>query len=239
MPNAITRSRGQVVDYTPSSAVSPGDIIDLGDMLAVSPLAIAASALGSVQLAGEFDLVKDDDSGPVFALGEPVFWDVVNSTAIKTNAWASGCVFFGCCTKAAATGDATVRARLDPRALPAWLQGRVWEDVDISGGSKTLDAEDVGKVMNVTVGDAANVVTLPATVIGYIYVVRCGTTGQRVAISPNLNDKLAGANSAGVDNKDMILAAATSRAGDYIVLVADGSVGYYIAASRGVWAAEA
>ena len=62
--------------------------------------------------------------------------------------------------------------------------------------------------MNVTVGHATNVVTLPATAAGLQYVIRCGASGQRVAVSPAAADKIMGADLAGVDDKDRILAAA-------------------------------
>jgi hypothetical protein len=66
-------------------------------------------------------------------------------------------------------------------------------------------AQDVGNVMNVTVGHATNVVTLPATAAGLQFVIRCGTSGERIAVSPEAADKIMGADLGGVDDKDRMI----------------------------------
>lgn len=237
MAKATFVKEGLAIPYTPVAAVSAGDIVDLGDIIGIAKTPIAAAALGALAIEGEFDFLKSGSTGPVFAIGDPVFWDYVNSLAVKTGF--DGCLFLGTATAAAGTSDTTVRAELRPHGLPASMQGKLWEDVTLAGGSKTLDIEDVGKVMNVTVGHATNVVTLPATAAGSAFLVRCGAAGQRVAISPQAADKVMGPDITGVDNKDRILAAATSHAGDYAFLAADSGNGFLILAQRGVWTNEA
>lgn len=227
---------GLSINYTPATAVAAGDIVDLGELVGVAKVPIEANALGALSVEGVFGVVKSGSAGPVFAVGEPVFWDTVNQLAVRTGA--SGCILLGVCVAAAGASDTSVRARLRPHGIPAAFHGLIWEDVDISSASKVLDKEDLGKVMNVTVGHATNVVTLPATYAGARYVVRCGANGQRVALSPAAADKVMGPDLAGVDNKDRILAAATSRQGDFVVLGGDGVDGYYINAQRGVWSNE-
>jgi len=232
--NAIRVQEGQSIDYTPAAAVDACAIVDLGELLGVAARAIAASALGALDVEGVFDVLKDGTTGPVFEIGDAVFWDAVNSLAVRTGG--SGCLYFGSCVEAAGTNQAWVRAKLMPHNLPGCMAAMLWEDVTLAGGSKTLAIGDVGKVMNVTVGHAANVVTLPAIAAGLSFAIRCGTTGQRVAVSPQAADKLMGANLAGTDDHDQILAAATSRKGDYIVLSYGSADGYLIRAARGVWA---
>jgi predicted RecA/RadA family phage recombinase len=232
--NAIRVREGKRINYTPSAAVDAGAIVDLGEMLGVAERAIAASAVGALTIQGEFAVIKDGTSGPIFAIGDAVFWDTVNSLAVRTGG--SGCLYFGTCTVAAGTNDATVRALLQPRNLPGKMAGMLWEDVTLASADKTLDIQDCGKVMNVTVGHATNVVILPSVAAGLGWIVRCGTTGQRVAISPDALDKIMGPDIAGVDDTDYILAAATSRKGDYIVLDYGGATGWIIRAKRGVWA---
>lgn len=235
---AKTVQDGRKINYTPSAAVDAGDIVELGGLVGVAERAIAASAVGALTLEGVFDVLKDGTTGPVFAIGDHVYWDSVNSLAVRTGG--SGCWYLGTCVEVAAgTDDARVRVRLAPHDLPAALQDKLWEDVTLAGGSKTLDIEDVGKVLNVTVGHATNVVTLPSVAAGLGFVVRCGTTGERVAIDPAAADKIMGADLAGVDNKDRILAAATSRKGDYCSLDYGSADGWLVRAERGVWAAEA
>jgi len=228
---------GRKIKYTPSAIVATGAIVDLGNLLGVAERAIAASAVGALDTEGVFDLTKSGAAGPVFAIGDAVFWDTANSLAVRTGG--SGCVYFGPCTVAAGASVALVRVRLAPQSLPGWMADLLWEDVTLAGGSKTLDIEDCGKCMNVTVGHATNVVTLPAVAAGFSFLVRCGATGQRVAISPNAADKIMGPDIAGVDNKDQILAAATSKMGDYMFLQYGSADGYLIRAKRGIWAAEA
>jgi predicted RecA/RadA family phage recombinase len=234
--DAIRRTDGTKINYTPAGAIAAGEVVDLGDILGVAERAIAAAAVGALSLEGEFSILKSGSTGPVFAVGDAVFWDTVNSLAVRTGG--AGCLYVGTCTAAATTSETTVRTLLAPQSLPGLLADMLWEDVDISGGSKTLDIEDVGKVLNVTVGHASNVITLPAVAAGLGFCVRCGTAGQRVAISPNASDKIMGADLAGTDNKDQILAAATSRKGDYIAFDYLSADGWGIRARRGVWAAE-
>lgn len=232
--NAIRVREGTKINYTPSAAVGAGDIVDLGEILGVAEEAIAASAVGALAIEGEFKLIKDGTTGPVFVIGDAVFWDSVNELAVRTGG--SGCLYFGTCSEAAGTNQAWVKASLQNDNLPGSMAGMLWEDVTLAGGSKTLDIQDCGKVMNVNVGHATNVVTLPVVAAGLGYVVRCGATGQRVAISPNSADRIMGADLAGTDDHDQILAAATSRIGDYIALDYGSADGWLVRAARGVWA---
>lgn len=232
--NAIRVREGKKINYTPSAAVDAGAIVDLGELLGVAKRAIAASAVGALAIQGEFDLIKDGTTGPVFEIGDAVFWDTVNSVAVRTGG--SGCLYFGTCTVAAGTNEATVRALLHLTNLPGKMANALWEDVDISGADKTLAITDCGKVLNVTVGDGTNVIILPSVVAGMGWIIRCGTAGERIAVSPAALDKIMGPDIAGADNTDYILAAATSRKGDYIVLDFGSADGWMIRAKRGVWA---
>lgn len=234
MVKALFVQDGCAIDYTPAAAVAAGDVVSLGALIGIAKSPIDASKVGALAIEGVFDFLKSGSAGPVFAIGDAVHWDTVNGLATRTGG--SGHLFLGTAIAAAATGDTTVRVRLAPHGLPAWLQGKLWEDVSLAGGSKTLDAEDVGKVLNVTAGHASNVITLPATGAQYrSFVVRVATDGQRVAVSPNASDKIMGPDIAGVDDTDMILAAATSKVGDYLALGYGGTDGWQIDGRRGVF----
>ena len=91
---------------------------------------------------------------------------------------------------------------------------------------------------NVVTADAT--ITLPATAAGIGLWLVCGADGVRVTVSPNASDKflidVAGA--AGSDNKDIILASATSKKGDYVKLLGDGSNGWNILELAGTWVDE-
>ena len=156
---------------------------------------------------------------------------VTNNNLIIGNASNEGSLLATGATGRALIAAANVNAAQDVTG-PGPLQGLVSEDVD---DDKTLDAEDVGKIMNVTV--TSKTVTLPATAIGLRYAIRCGTAGIALAVSPNASDKIMGPDLAGDNNKDRLLA--TGALGDYIVLVADGVDGWYVHHERGTWTAEA
>lgn len=235
MPKAVFVQEGNLLDYTPAAAVAAGDVVVLDDLIGIAKTPIEAAKPGALAVTGVFDVEKDDDAstGTVFLADQPVYWDTDAQQASPTAG-----VLMGVALAAAAKTDSTVRVRLSQNAVPPALVNKVLESVTLASASKTLDAQDVGKVMNVTVGHATNVVTLPATAAGLQYVIRCGASGQRVAVSPAAADKIMGADLAGVDDKDRILAAADSVAGDYLHLVADGVNGWFVVAERGKWTAE-
>jgi len=104
---------GRLIDYTPGSAVDDGEVVEIGNLVCVAPKAIAASALGAVDVGGVYDVRKKESV--TFAAGAPVFWDndetpygggsgtgaaVSNSAAGK---------YMGVCVKAAAGTDYSVR----------------------------------------------------------------------------------------------------------------------------------
>lgn len=113
-------------------------------------------------------------------------------------------------------------------------------NVETVSADKTLDAGDSGVTQLVTAD--AKVITLPATVLGLSYTIVNGSLGYGdilVTISPNAADKIIGAGSTGTDNKDLLNTKATACPGDYVKLVGDGSLGWYVAEIAGTWAFQA
>jgi predicted RecA/RadA family phage recombinase len=232
---ATTVAKGDSIDYTPAADVAAGAIVFLGDIVAIATSALAAGVLGALAVEGVFAFAKDDTSGPVFAQGDPAFWDSANSQAVAV--CGAGMRRLGTVVTAAGASDSTVRIKInDDIALPAVLQRRVWEEVAIN---KTLDAEDVGKVMLVTVD--AVVITLPSTAAKMAFVIANGGADGAVglSVSPAAIDKIMGADLPGVDNKDRINTKATARRLDYVSIFGDAVDGYVVEAERGIWAAEA
>lgn len=113
--------------------------------------------------------------------------------------------------------------------------------------NKTLDASDSGKIF--LMATDAKVYTLPATEIGLVYTFfNSGSDGNNIiTISPNSSDAIHGTITlaasvvvlSGTDDKDVINTKASSTTGDSITLVGDGSVGWFVQASTGIWASEA
>ena len=158
--------QGNTIDYTPSSVVASGAVVVQGELVGVANLDIPADVLGSLTITGVFDV---DKGASVFTAGQAVYWDAAGELASPDGSVGK---LMGVATLAAATGDSTVRVRLvqDPgqtEVLPPCMVDKTFEDVD---DNKTLDAEDVGKVINVTAD--AKTITLPATAAGLEFVIR-------------------------------------------------------------------
>jgi predicted RecA/RadA family phage recombinase len=232
---AVNVARGDSIPYTPAADLSAGVPVFLGDVVGIPTSTILAGIIGALAIVGIFGFAKDDTSGPVIAAGDPVFWDAANSQA--TNLGAAGFKRIGTATEAAGASTAVVNVRInDGVTLPAALQNKVWEAVAVN---KTLDAEDVGKVMLVT-ADAV-VITLPATAAKMAFVIANGGADGAVglSVSPDAADKIMGADLAGVGNKDRINTKATAKRLDFVSIFGDAVDGYVVEAERGTWAAEA
>jgi hypothetical protein len=105
--------------------------------------------------------------------------------------------------------------------------------VTARAASATLAIGDVGVVQNCT---ATVTLTLPSTVVGYIYPIRVGKEGITVSVSPAAADKIAGNGFTAADDKDAI--ATNQPAGSMIVLVGDGVNGWFFEKVHGTWTRE-
>jgi predicted RecA/RadA family phage recombinase len=99
---------GDLIDYTPSSAVAAGDVIQVGKIVTVAPRPIAANKLGAVAVEGVWALPKPTGAGTDYAQGSKVYW--YNSQAVTG---VTG-VQAGYTVVAAATTDTTVKVLLLP-----------------------------------------------------------------------------------------------------------------------------
>jgi predicted RecA/RadA family phage recombinase len=98
---------GDLVDYTPGSAVSAGDVVVLNDLVTVAVRPIPANKLGAVAVEGVFKLPKA--SGAI-GQGAIVYWD---STASNVTTTATGNKRAGKAAAAAASGDTVVPVLLN------------------------------------------------------------------------------------------------------------------------------
>ena len=115
--------------------------------------------------------------------------------------------------------------------------GKLYET--LSAATKTLDAQDTGKIIFCTI---TTVVTLPvtATALAGVTLVNMAAFGvAQISADPAAADKIMGPDLAGVDNKDLINTLATAQRGDYITLTAGHADGYVVNNIKGIWAAEA
>ena len=63
---------GKAIDYTPANAVIAGQVVELGTIPLVAPVAIPAGVLGALSCDGVFDVPKTSDA---FTAGDTVYWD--------------------------------------------------------------------------------------------------------------------------------------------------------------------
>lgn len=98
-----------MVDHTPSSGVSAGDVIVVGDGIRIAHSDIAANRLGALAIAGGvYDLPKATGGGTAMSEGKMAYWDNGNTQATETSV---DTIFAGTIVADAADGDATVRVR--------------------------------------------------------------------------------------------------------------------------------
>ena len=72
---------GEVIDYTPSSAVDAGAVVVQGELVGVAIQDIAADTLGSLRVAGILNFPKASGVGTAITAGASVYWDVGDSVA--------------------------------------------------------------------------------------------------------------------------------------------------------------
>ena len=104
---------GKSIDYTPSSAVSAGDVVVLNDLVAVARKGIAAGELGALAVEGVFDFPKDTGTSTGIAVGKVVYWDVADQEA-KEDDESGANERIGITVAAASDSASTVRVKLDP-----------------------------------------------------------------------------------------------------------------------------
>jgi len=128
MSEAIYRQNGGQQDYTPSSAATAGQVLQLNDgRAAVVKTDLAASAKGAVYTAGIFDVLSA--SSTAFSVGDRVYWDYSADLAI-TEAEAIGEDFYiGTAVVAKVAYELAVRTDLNasPVVTGRALQSRVYE----------------------------------------------------------------------------------------------------------------
>ena len=109
-------------------------------------------------------------------------------------------------------------------------------------GNKTLVASDTGKTYFVKRG--TSIFTLPATAVGlsYTFAYIGNNADGQIQVSPVAADGIAAVGSA-VVNKDLILATATTKKGDWVTICsgvgATGVTAWFVSAHRGVLTKEA
>jgi predicted RecA/RadA family phage recombinase len=99
--------KGKLLDHTPASAVAAGGVVVIGDIVAVAPRPIAASALGAIAVDGVFALPVST-TGVTGAQGSVIRWYATSGVAHATTG-----VVAGVLAKDRAAADMTVDVLLN------------------------------------------------------------------------------------------------------------------------------
>lgn len=116
MAKATFVHEGDSIDYTPGADVGTGAVVVQNDLVGVTRTPLAANALGSLAVAGVFDIAKATGQGSAIAAGKKVYWKadpgVATTDADDGGNPATAYPLLGKTVKAATDADETVRVRL-------------------------------------------------------------------------------------------------------------------------------
>ena len=105
---SIFVSLGASIDYTPGAEVAAGDVLVIGDLVAVSERPIAAGKLGALAVEGLRSFPKAVDASTALAQGTIVYWDAALQVATADSSHKR----LGLVAAAAADTDASVHVLL-------------------------------------------------------------------------------------------------------------------------------
>jgi predicted RecA/RadA family phage recombinase len=137
---AYRYAQGDMIDYTPASAVYAGDVVVIGSIPFIAVTDIAANTLGSLAVSGVFRVPKETGA---LSAGDAIYWHTTgnpdNGTAGTgaANGTASGGYLMGLAVLDAASGDDFVHVLLTASKRTTTIAGSVTAD-DITGSDSSL-----------------------------------------------------------------------------------------------------
>jgi predicted RecA/RadA family phage recombinase len=150
-----------MVDYTPSGAVSAGDVILANGVLGIAHSDIAAGVLGALSYANGnavYTFVKDAST---FAVNDVAYWD---NSAKKATSTSSGNTFLGICKTAAATGVGSVDIQFMTISSAASFIDPLTSQITDPGASGAIPVTQSGYVEIVTAGAETRTMLAPTFV---------------------------------------------------------------------------
>tara|TARA_Y100000310_G_scaffold40670_1_gene38141 strand:- start:8180 stop:8938 length:759 start_codon:yes stop_codon:yes gene_type:complete len=241
---ATILQRGPAFRATSTAALKVGELVNKEFALADASagglpaiyVALETVASGGSVLLAEWAVLRKPSTigagGAVTAgshggtLGDTLFLSTTAGDAVEV---IDGDGIYQIVGQALSTQDVLIR--------PSTAPGDFFEDCENETGAKTADVNDSGKAL-VCTSTTDIVVTLQATAVGDTLIVVNGAQDgdHLVSISPNASDGIAGWDFTASDDGDATNTKATSKAGDYLEIVANGAAGWQVVSGRGVWA---
>ncbi len=133
---AVFRSSGIMIDYTPDSAKTAGDVVVQGKLVGICKSDIAAGSKGALCISGAFDVPKD--ASDVTLVGTPIFWDADGSPV-------GGTALSGCVTTTA-TGNTFMGWALEVAGTTVGMMEILLRSANDADTMGTDDLSDVGTV---------------------------------------------------------------------------------------------
>jgi hypothetical protein len=237
---------GNAIDHTPVGAVTAGKIIQVGNLNAFAPRAIAAAELGSIQVANE--VIRGPYVGGIANVGDNVWWDA-NGTpyggaadgAFTTNA-AAGDWWVGTLVAPTVAASATCDIALNRETpgLPAWQNKTHFTT---AADLTLVAATHSGGVIHVTKDAGLDTkITLPTGVVGMDFVIQTDEADAVSLLQIDLdgNEIIAGANLTIAATKLALNTLLTSKRGDFLHLVCNvAATSWRCVGKRGIWVTSA
>lgn len=157
MAEAYLSQDGDLIDFTPTAAVSAGEVIQLPDGRAgVAPTAIAAGVLGAIQVDGIATVAKT--TSMVMLPGSELYWDASAGKAHLLHGNDKD-FYIGVCQKDAASSDTTVKVALNvqPGKTISFEKGFVNVNVQTAGFPSVSGAGDSVNLAFSTTAEAQKV----------------------------------------------------------------------------------
>jgi predicted RecA/RadA family phage recombinase len=150
---------GAAIDYTPSStAVVAGQVVKIGTIPLIAPVAIPADTKGVLATEGVFKVDKKND---VFAAGDAVYWNTTANpvsggagTGAATNSTGD---FMGQAVEAATNNSTTVKVKLSAYKVTQTLGGAVTA-ASVTGNGSDLALTGAAGTNNSNAGKTVTVV---------------------------------------------------------------------------------
>jgi len=100
---------GKAIDYTPQENIPAGSVVVISELIGITHRDIAAGQLGTLNLNGVYEIVKEVGSSTGIAAGNRIFWNQTTQVASKTSVG----IYMGKAVQAAGDNGAIVLVKLD------------------------------------------------------------------------------------------------------------------------------
>lgn len=189
------RHEGEIIDYTPGSAVLAGTVYVLGNLVTIVPRDIAADEKGATATRGIFNVPKDNSD---VSAGDTLYWNAsgdpyggtAGSGAFTKTVGSNKIAGHALEAAGTTTGDVDMYLHSSDSALQASYGPTSVATVAVGGTAiGNANAVDVGFTL-VTGADDTAAIKLPEAAAGKVCIVKNGVTNKILKVFPAVNDTI-------------------------------------------------